>query len=248
MNPLTHALLGWTLAQAVPLTRRDRALVTLAGVLPDVDGLGLVAELLTRDGPHPLLWWSAYHHALGHNLGFALVVAAVVACLAHRRWACTALAVVSFHLHLLGDLVGARGPDGYPWPIPYLAPFSQAWPLTWSGQWALNAWPNLLLTSVLRALTSSLAWQRGYSPLEILSPRADRAVVGTLRARFGATPLPRTAREPIVHALQDVHPAPLGPRIPTPHPCPSESARMTRTPAVFSLPSIRDRHQTSSAH
>ena len=92
MNPLTHMLLGWTLAQAVPLTRRDRALVTLAGVLPDVDGLGLVAELLTRDGPHPLLWWSAYHHALSHNLGFALVVAAVVACLAHRRWACPACA------------------------------------------------------------------------------------------------------------------------------------------------------------
>jgi hypothetical protein len=41
MHPLTHALLGWPLVQAVPLTRSDRALVTLAGVIPDVDGLAL---------------------------------------------------------------------------------------------------------------------------------------------------------------------------------------------------------------
>jgi inner membrane protein len=121
MNPLTHALLGWTLAQVVPLTRRDRALVTLAGVVPDIDGLGVVAELLT-----PLLWWSEYHHVLAHNLGGALVVTIAVICLAHRRWVGAALACTSFHLHLLGDLVGGRGPDGYQWPIPYLAPFSAA--------------------------------------------------------------------------------------------------------------------------
>ena len=57
MHPLTHTLIGWSLAHAVPLTRRDRALVTLAGMIPDIDGLGLVFELLTRQSPHPLLWW-----------------------------------------------------------------------------------------------------------------------------------------------------------------------------------------------
>jgi hypothetical protein len=61
MHPLTHMLLGWPLAHVVPLTRRDRALVTLAGIVPDLDGLALIPELLTRHGPHPLLWWSAYH-------------------------------------------------------------------------------------------------------------------------------------------------------------------------------------------
>jgi hypothetical protein len=92
MNPLTHALLGWTLAQVVPLTRRDRALVTLAGVVPDIAGLGVVAELLTRDRAHPLLWWSEYHHVLAHNVGGAPVVTIAVICLAHRRWVGAALA------------------------------------------------------------------------------------------------------------------------------------------------------------
>jgi LexA-binding, inner membrane-associated putative hydrolase len=133
MNPITHTLLGWTLAQAVPLTRRDRVLVTLAGLIPDVDGLGMVAEVFTRKSAHPLLWWSEYHHVLGHNLGAALVVATAVVFLAHRRWACVALAWISFHVHLVGDLMGARGPDGYQWPIPYLLPFSDVW--QWTVVW-----------------------------------------------------------------------------------------------------------------
>jgi hypothetical protein len=45
-------------------------LVTLAGVVPDIDGLGIVAEYLTRNSRHPLEWFSTYHHAL-HSLPFA---------------------------------------------------------------------------------------------------------------------------------------------------------------------------------
>ena len=165
--------------------RRERGLVVLAGVVPDVDGFGLPFELATRDGDHPLLWWSEYHHALGHNLLFALIVSAIAAVLSGtRRMAVALMAFATFHLHLLGDLVGSRGPDGYEWPIPYLYPFSERPQLTWSGQWALNAWPNILLTIVLLAATFVLAWKRGYSPVGLISTRADQAFVRTLQARF----------------------------------------------------------------
>ena len=70
MSPVTHFLTGWVLANAVDLNRRDRAIVTIAAVVPDVDGLGIVAEILTRHSQHPLLWFSDYHHAL-HTLLFA---------------------------------------------------------------------------------------------------------------------------------------------------------------------------------
>ena len=99
----------------------------------------------------------------------------------------TALLVfLSFHLHLLCDIIGARGPDGDQWPIPYLEPFSSLPRLIWSGQWALNAWPNMLITAVLIALAVRWAWQRGYSPLEMVSARADAVFVETLRRRFPA--------------------------------------------------------------
>src|SRR2546421_7942338 len=49
MNPVTHFLAGWLLANAAPLECKERALVTLAGVIPDLDGLGIVAEVLTKE-------------------------------------------------------------------------------------------------------------------------------------------------------------------------------------------------------
>jgi membrane-bound metal-dependent hydrolase YbcI (DUF457 family) len=183
MSPATHFLVGWMVANSTELNRRERAAVAVAGVIPDLDGLGIVAEVLTRGTSHPLPWFSQYHHTL-HNLSFALLVSALSFWLAQRRWKTAALAFLSFHLHLLGDLVGARGPDGYQWPIPYLLPFSRAWEWTWEGQWALNAWPNFVLTIALLLATFYLAWKRGFSILEMLSTRADQALVRTLRARF----------------------------------------------------------------
>ena len=163
MNPISHFLTGWAVANTVELSARDRALVTLAGVAPDIDGLGIVAEILTENTTYPLLWYSKYHHVLCHNLGFGLALAGVVALLGVKRWLTASLSLVAFHLHLLGDLAGSRGPDDYQWPIPYLLPFSDKWNLTWSGQWELNAWPKILITALLFLVTIYLAWKKGRS-------------------------------------------------------------------------------------
>lgn len=191
MSPVTHFLVGWVVANADGLNRKERVAVTVAGIAPDIDGIGIVAEVFTRDSQHPLTWWSDYHHILGHNIGFGLLVTAIGFAVATQRRKTAALVFLSFHLHLLGDLVGARGPDGYQWPIPYLLPFSNAWHLTWQGQWALNAWPNFVITGLALAVTLFLAWKRGYSPLEMLSTRADKTFIETLRQRFPSTPSAR---------------------------------------------------------
>ena len=184
MSPITHYFMGWAVANAAPsLTKRDRAFVTWASVIPDLDGLGLVAEKLTQDFSHPLDWWSDYHHVLGHNLGFALTVSALAAVFAKQKVKTTLLVFFSFHLHLLGDVIGARGPEGDQWPIPYLLPFSNHLQLTWSGQWALNAWPNIVITAVLIGIAVMLARQRGFSPLEMFSVKADAGFVSALRKR-----------------------------------------------------------------
>src|ERR1700686_3666375 len=162
MSPVTHFLTGWVLANSASLSRRERTLVTLAGVVPDMDGLGIVAEYLTRNSRHPLEWFSTYHPPL-HSLPFAVVVAAVTFVLATQRWKTASLAFLSFHIHLLEDLLGSRGPDGYQWPIPYFMPLSRTGELTWHGQWALNSWPNFVITISLLLATFYLAWIRGYS-------------------------------------------------------------------------------------
>jgi inner membrane protein len=185
MSPITHFFMGWVVANSSPsLTKRERAMVTWASVVPDVDGLGIVAEQQTQHSAHPLNWWSDYHHVLGHNIGFALAVTIVAAVFARHKLTTALLVFISFHLHLVADLVGARGPDGDQWPIPYLLPFSNKWQLTWSGQWALNAWPNFVITGALIAVTIWLARRRGFSPLELFSRRADAVFVSALRTRF----------------------------------------------------------------
>jgi inner membrane protein len=182
MSPITHFLTGWVFANCARLDSRERALVTLASVAPDIDGLGIIPELLTRNSSHPLLWFSLYHHSL-HNLAFGLVVAALAAMWTGQKWRTGLLALASFHLHLFEDLIGSRGPDGDPWPIPYLKPFSSV-QFTWHGQWALNAWPNVAITIALLLTTLWLAWRRGFSPLEMVSERADTGLITALRQRF----------------------------------------------------------------
>jgi len=187
VNPLTHLFVGWSLATLGRDARRvDRACIVVAGLVPDLDGLGFAAELATRESEHPLLWWSQFHHVLGHNLGAAVLVTAAAFAVSRRGWV-AALAAASFHLHLLGDLVGARGPDGAQWPIPYLLPFSATPEWTVSWQWALNAWPNVALTVALLTHAFWIAWSRGISPLELLSQRANDVFVATLRRRVPPT-------------------------------------------------------------
>ncbi len=206
MNPITHALSGWCLAEAVPrLETRDRALIVASAIASDVDGFGMLPELLTRDSRDPLLWWTEYHHVLAHNLLFACIAAAIGAWLAsaRNRVRVALLAFAGVHLHLIEDVAGSRGPDGYQWPIPYLYPFSDSVSIAWDGQWFLNAWQNIVITIVLLAVTFVLATRRGYSPLSFFSKRGDAAFVETLRARAAALGLRKL--EPDVRPRTNPH-------------------------------------------
>ena len=119
-------------------------------------------------------------------------LAAVAAGLAGIALACSrdrlrtfCVGVMAVHLHYLCDLVGSGGPapDDI-WPIAYLAPFSDRWTFQWSGQWPLNAWPNVLLTAGLMACALYRAVRSGYSPVGVFSTAADRAFVETVQRRW----------------------------------------------------------------
>lgn len=170
MSPIVHAELSWLLAQSLR-ERRDRILVTCAGLAPDLDGLGLLG------GPE---LYERYHHVLFHGYVGALCTALVCAALAHERGRVALLSLLAFHLHLLCDLAGS-GPG---WPILYFWPTSQVeW--FWEGQWDLASWQNavIALFVTLTALACALrGWRR--TPVELVSQRWDAEVVRTLRRRL----------------------------------------------------------------
>jgi len=124
---LTHVGISWIVAGLARLTPRDRWVVVLAGTLPDLDGIGI-------------LWsehaYVAAHRAAAHSAFFAVLIVAFAALGTDRPWAAGVLAAISFHLHLLLDVVGTGG-----LPIRYLWPLTD-WEWSYGGHWVLASWPN----------------------------------------------------------------------------------------------------------
>jgi membrane-bound metal-dependent hydrolase YbcI (DUF457 family) len=184
MNPITHFLAGWAVGLPAALSRRDRGLIVLASISPDLDAAPALIDLAKGRSLQDLELGSRFHHS-AHTLVFAAAFSLACLLIARRRFVTAALAFAAINLHYLCDIAGSRGPDGYHWPIPYLMPFSPSWQLSVPWQWGLNAWPNVLITAALLALTIYFAWRRGCSPAGLLSTRADQVFTDTLRNRFG---------------------------------------------------------------
>jgi hypothetical protein len=68
MHPVTHFSAGWTVAGASGLGKRDRAIVSIAGIAPDFDGAGIVVELATRESNAPInCLWTHSGNGLAHR-------------------------------------------------------------------------------------------------------------------------------------------------------------------------------------
>jgi hypothetical protein len=185
MNPITHLLIVWELGRAVTSSPRERAAIAWAGLAADADGLGVLVDAGNRIlGRSETAWFGTYHHFLFHGLFGAVLTAGVAAAVCRRRTVAAIGAFVAFHLHLVCDVVGSRGPSsGDIWPIRYLAPFSDALTVSWPGQWPLNGWPNVLITLILLAVVFVQAGREGVSPVSLFSRRADEAFVAAVRRR-----------------------------------------------------------------
>ncbi len=183
MNPETHLLASWVIGAKTTDNPRDCRLVALAGILPDADGLGLVIDGLTRAlGWKGTFFYQHYHHYLLHGAFGGLLITALLILFAQQKWRVAVLSLVVFHLHLLCDFVGSRGPSPEDlWPIFYFGPFYKNPMWIWRGQWRLDAWPNRLLSVGLFAWALWLAVTRGYSFVGVFSQRLDRTFVQVLR-------------------------------------------------------------------
>jgi hypothetical protein len=193
MAPATHLLVSWIIAAKTTDNPRDCRLVALAGVLPDLDGLGILADWYNSAvGNRDHEYDQRYHHYLMHGALAAVVIPLVLVCFSRQRLRVAFLALLVYHLHLLCDYVGSRGPDpGDKWPIFYLAPFSlqPMWICQW--QWQLFGWQNGVISIVLFIWAIAMAIRRGDSFIGVFNRRADAGFVGTLlnwrrsfRARF----------------------------------------------------------------
>lgn len=139
MHLPNHLAIGWLTGHR-ELSRRDRLLIAWASVAPDLD---TAAILFGQDA------FGRWHHVLCHGIVFALVVTTFIYTIT-RNARVAALAFLSFHLHLVADLLGS----GREWSMSYLHPFSD-WQLGISWGWELASWQN---TSIMVALLVAMVF------------------------------------------------------------------------------------------
>jgi len=192
--PETHLLASWVIAAKTTDNPRDCRLVALAGLLPDLDGLGLLLDAAAPALGHRTQIYAQYHHYLLHGVLGGVLIAVLAALFARHKWRVLLLSLAVFHFHLLCDFVGSRGPAPEDlWPIFYLGPFDHDPMWIWKGQWRLDGWPNRIFSLVLFAWALRLAVQRGYSFVGVFSRRADEIFVGVLRRWHAALEARRIA-------------------------------------------------------
>ena len=185
MSPITHFIGSWLVASTVTDNPRDRKLVTLAGVLPDADGLGIVADTvgsMISGKENTFQYYHQYHHLLLHGWPAAFTISLSLMCFAQKKPQVLLWCLVTFHLHLLCDLVGSRGPDvGDLWPICYSEPLFRHPIWFWKHQWKLDGWQNQMIFVVLLITSFWVAIKKGFSFVEVISRRLDLIFVTVLQ-------------------------------------------------------------------
>jgi inner membrane protein len=185
MSPFTHLVGSWLIASATTTNPRDRKLVTLAGVLPDADGLGAIADVVGSwiSGKEcSFYYYQTYHHLLLHGWPGAIGVSILLTLLARQKWRVLFLCLLTFHLHLLCDLVGSRGPSaGDLWPICYSEPLFRHPIWFWKLQWKLDGWQNQTIFFMLFLTSLGVATKKGFSFVEMVSSWADKKFVSVLQ-------------------------------------------------------------------
>jgi len=89
VSPVTHFIGSWLIAAATTNNSRDRKLVTLAGVLPDADGSGIVTDVIgsaISGTENSFRHYQQYHHLLLHGWPAAILISVLLAGFARKRW------------------------------------------------------------------------------------------------------------------------------------------------------------------
>lgn len=172
MSPITHAEISWLIAN-IPknIGRKERGLILLAGIIPDLDGIAIIfdTELFAK-----------YHHILCHNVLFGIVISLLFTFLRTKNKVLVMIfCFIAFHIHILCDLLSS----GPAWAIAYLWPFSNKL-YYFEYHWNLVSWQNFVITLIATFLLFFVAVRCRRTPLEFISKRIDGKVVATIQWRW----------------------------------------------------------------
>ena len=141
----------------------------LAATFSDLDGIGIIISQKI---------YMAYHHIIGHNVFFGLVLSAVLTFFSRHKIKSFIFYLFLFHINLIMDSWGS-GPE---WSIYYLWPFSN-WTICNKYVWDFNSWQNSAVGICFITWTFLIVFFQKRTPLELLKPSLDKQFVD-LAGRF----------------------------------------------------------------
>ena len=205
MQGPSHLVISWFAAEAAGLkSPRDRRIVALSGLAPDIDVLAYLGGIVYFGFDKDLAFehvWEVVHHRYTHGLGFVLLTGIFVFILASRgtrpgelayRQAVrvAVLSMIASMVHVFCDVVGG-GPT---WPVYPLWPVSDfGWAVSWS--WTLADWPNSVI--LFSCLAGMMLYARfsGCSPMESINYSLDKWFVTIIQRGSSVSPEERGSAE-----------------------------------------------------
>jgi membrane-bound metal-dependent hydrolase YbcI (DUF457 family) len=164
-------MIGWMVSSPLR-TKKERLVVTLASILPDIDGAGILISL-----DH----YGRYHHIFGHNIFTGLIFAVISSMLFKEKLKIFLLSFMAFNTHVVGDLLGS----GAAWGIPYLWPINKTiYDFSPPFQWELDSWQNLVATALCIIGIIIIGLKKNRTIIELFSTKADGEVVAVLHKWF----------------------------------------------------------------
>ncbi len=183
MTPGQHFIISWVTANTVKLDRKSRICITMSGLLPDLDGAGMIIDKINKYFGTHTGYYEQFHHVYCHNIFFGLSFAIIFCFICGKRISVFLLSLLTFHLHIICDMAGSSGPNGDLWTIPYFYPLLPDIHLTWSGQWELSSWINSLIGAIFFVLALIIARYRHVTFFELFSKRVEEVVYETGKGR-----------------------------------------------------------------
>jgi len=187
MQGPAHLGISWLLGvSGGARDRRDRRIVGLAGLVPDIDVIvyPLAYVFFLGDLDRAFGIYTNVHHRYTHGIVFAVLVAFAAYRLASgsNRRRIAALAFAAVGIHIACDVIAS----GNAWPVYPLWPVSNlAWSVEWS--WSASDWRNVGISVLAIVMTLVYAKRKGYSPVECFSYRADDWLAAVMRGEVTST-------------------------------------------------------------
>lgn len=169
MSPLIHLITAWLIAMLFTFELKERRIVVLAGIIPDIDGAFI---LFSQD------IYIEYHHSFGHSLLFGVILILILSIVFSKhiknRLLLIGVSILAFSSHLMLDIIGTNWSVNPLYPILALDLSIYSTLSSEIIYWVINPVYAILIFGLM----AFIIYKKERSPIEFISVNLDKIMTG----------------------------------------------------------------------